>query len=165
MAAHGVSGRAELVPLADIRHVWGRIAAICRAHDRRAIDLHRRHERLGHLPDAGGFRTHAGGLHPHGQLPAARRRRALGAAGAGGAGHPAAARFPAPAGGGLKPDLAIASSARAALGVGPAHDHDTSEWFVRDSSLEGNRIRTVWGFWCQVVVFGFAGSLFGGVSR
>ena len=38
--------------------------------DRRAIGLHRRHERLGHLPDAGGFRTHAGGLHPHGQLPA-----------------------------------------------------------------------------------------------
>ena len=38
--AHRVSGRAQLVPLAQRRRVRVRIAAVLRAHDRRAVDLH-----------------------------------------------------------------------------------------------------------------------------
>jgi hypothetical protein len=34
--------------------------------------------------------------------------------------------------------------------------------FAQDSALEGNGFEPVWGFFCQVVVFGFVvGSLFG----
>ena len=57
---NGFQGGLQLVSPRHIRHSTGRIAAIRRPHDRRAVDLHRRQERLGHLPAAGRVRTHAG---------------------------------------------------------------------------------------------------------
>ena len=67
--------------------------------DRCALNVCRRQERLGHLPAPRQFRAHAGHrMHPDGRLPPRRRRRPLGAAGAGRAGQRIAARFPAAAG-------------------------------------------------------------------
>ena len=69
---------------------------VLRPHHRRAVMLHRRHERLGRLPDPRAGRHHAHqGLHADGELPPDRRRRPLGAAGAAGAREQAAAGVPA----------------------------------------------------------------------
>ena len=64
-AAQRLPGRAQLVSLAHRRALRSRTAAILRPHDRRAVDLHRRQQRLGHLPAPRRFRAHAGHrLHP-----------------------------------------------------------------------------------------------------
>ena len=91
--AHGLPGRIAVVPRPHRWPLRRRIAAVLRPHDRRAVDLYRRQERLGHLPASRRFRAHAAErLHPHARLPSDRRRRALGAAGATRAGQRAAAR-------------------------------------------------------------------------
>ena len=62
--------------------VSGRAGSLHRPHHRRAVDLHLRQERLGHLPDAGRDRAHAEDrLHEHEGDPPDRGRRPLGAAG------------------------------------------------------------------------------------
>ena len=62
-------------------------------HDRRAVDLHLRKERLGRLPAARRAGKDAErGLHADGRRSPARRRRTLGAAGAIRSGEPAAGR-------------------------------------------------------------------------
>ena len=61
-----------------------------------AVTVRPGQERLGCLPGTGQFRAHAeGNLHRHARLPSARRRRPLGAAGAGGEGQRIADRLPA----------------------------------------------------------------------
>src|SRR5262249_26307298 len=62
----------------------------------RAVDLHRRQERLGRLSDTGCRGKHADQrLHADGGLSPARRRRPLGSAGAAGAGERIAHLLPA----------------------------------------------------------------------
>jgi pimeloyl-ACP methyl ester carboxylesterase len=87
------AGRAIEVPGLFTLH--RRARALCRPRDRGAGAVHRRQERLGGLPGAGQFRAHAGpGLRRHAGLPPGGRRRALGAAGAAGAGGEVAAVVP-----------------------------------------------------------------------
>ena len=74
----------------------GGTATVRRPDDRCAVDVHRRQQRLGHLSAARRDRTHAGErVHANAGLPSDRRRRPLGAAGAGGEGKRAAGGVPA----------------------------------------------------------------------
>ncbi len=72
-----------------------RTATVFRPHHRRAVTVHRRQERLGHLSAPRHFRAHAGHrLHADARLPPDRRRRPLGAAGAARTSERIATRFP-----------------------------------------------------------------------
>ena len=87
-ARNGFQGGLQLVPLAHRRRSRRRAATVLRPHHRRAVDVHRRQERLGHLPAPRRVRAHAGRrLHADARLPPARRRRPLGAAGTAGTGQ------------------------------------------------------------------------------
>ncbi len=80
--AHRLSGRITVVSRPHWRALRVRAAAVLRPHDRRAVDVHCRQERLGHLSASRRLRTYATEcLHANGRLSPDRRRRALGAAG------------------------------------------------------------------------------------
>ena len=84
VCAQRLSGRAAMVPLRHQRAVHLRAGSVCRPHDRRAVVLHLRRQRLGH-PSAA---RRAGGdaaprLHADDRLPPDRGRGPLGAAGTG----------------------------------------------------------------------------------
>ena len=68
------------------------IPALRRQNHGPAQHVHQRRERLGHLPESRQFRAHAGNsLHRHARRAPGRRRRTLGATGAGGRNQPPAA--------------------------------------------------------------------------
>ena len=86
ISAHRLPGRPAMVSL---RHRAGcdtaELQLFSGQNDRRAVDLHRRQQRLGHLSASRRDRAHAGKrLHEHAGLSSDRRRRPLGAAGAAG---------------------------------------------------------------------------------
>ena len=93
--AQRLPGRAELVSNAAPKRTFdSELQLFSGSHDRRAVHLHLRQERLGRLSAARRARAHAGeGLHPDGRLPSARRRRALGPAGTAGSSECVADRF------------------------------------------------------------------------
>ena len=93
--AHRLPGWAQLVPGAHVGPVRRRAGGVLGPHHRRAGDLHRGQERLGHPPGAGRARAHAvERLHALAGHAPRRRRRALGAAGAARGHHAPAAGVP-----------------------------------------------------------------------
>ena len=86
-----VPGRPAVVSVPDQRQVQRRARNLLRPHDRCAVLLHRREERLGRLPEARRPGEDADQrLHSHAGLSSRGRGRALGAAGAAGEGERAA---------------------------------------------------------------------------
>ena len=92
--ANGFPGRTRRVPNRSERPFHLGAAALCRPHDRRAVDVRRRQERLGRVSESRRARADAdGGVYEDDRHAPGRGRRALGTAGAAGGGQPVARRI------------------------------------------------------------------------